>query len=218
MLALRRYSVIEEKEGKCMRIGIFGGTFDPPHIGHLLLAQEAMEKAELERLVFIPCGNPPHKDGGAVTDSAYRLEMVRRAICDNPSFELSDMETKSDSPSYTAKTLERLSDAHPNDTLCFIVGADSLCEMETWFCPQRIFDQAEIIAAARGGANEAELEEAALRLRGKYGARITLIRMNVIELSSSEIRQRIADGKSTRYMLLPCVREYIKEKGIYAKR
>lgn len=201
-----------------MRIGIFGGTFDPPHLGHLLLAQEAMEKAALDRLVFVPCGNPPHKDGSAVTDSAVRLEMVRRAVCDNPLFELSDMEVRSDAPSYTAKTLERLSEKYPNDELCFIVGADSLCEMETWFCPQRIFDKAEIIAAARGGEDTDELGAAAVRLREKYGARIRLIKMNVIELSSSEIRQRIADGKSTRYMLMPNVRKYIKESGIYAEK
>lgn len=201
-----------------MRIGIFGGTFDPPHLGHLLLARDAAEAAELERLIFVPCGNPPHKDSAAVTDAAARLEMVRLATAGDPFFEVSDAEVVCEDVSYTAKTLERLSCEHPDDELCFIVGADSLCAIETWFCPERIFAKAEIIAAMRGGADEEGLRQTADMLREKYGARIRLVKTNVIEMSSSEIRWRVERGLTVRYMVPETVREYIEKNGLYAEK
>ena len=200
-----------------MRLGILGGTFSPPHLGHLLLAQEAMEKAELSKIIFIPCGNPPHKNAEDVIDARLRFEMVNRAIIGNPDFEISDIEVVSKEPSYTAKTLEKLQMIYPQDTLCFIIGADSLCNIDSWYSPQEVFNRAEIIAANRGGADLTEFNRAVLHCEEKYNAKITTIEMKV-NMSSSDIRERVRRGKSVRYMLCPAVIEYIKENGIYKEQ
>ena len=204
--------------GQYMRIGIFGGTFNPPHLGHLLLAQAALEEAALDRMVFVPCGNPPHKETRGLTDAAHRFEMTRLAICGNPSFEISDIEIRSDAPSYTAKTLEQLKRKYPDDTLCFIVGADSLCEMEGWYHPGEIFSRAEIIAACRGGENRGDIERAAELYREKYNATVRCIAMPEVEISSSDIRQRLTDGRTVRYMLPERVIDYINKTGIYRRK
>ncbi len=198
-----------------MRIGIFGGTFNPPHIGHLLLASEAKELAQLDRLVFMPCATPPHKPELGIPDGEHRLKMVQMSIAENPDFEVSDMEIQAGGKSYTAKTLERLGEFFPNDRLCFIVGADSLCQMENWFCPAEIFKRAEIVVACRGGMRESELNVAIDFYRQKYDADIRKISMKIIEMSSSDIRRRVQCGKDIRYMVCEDVRNYIIETGIY---
>ncbi len=198
-----------------MRIGVFGGTFNPPHIGHLLLATEAKDLAELDKIMFMPCANPPHKPNLRIPDGEHRLKMVELSIEDNPDFEVSDMEVQAGGKSYTAKTLERLQQMYPDDTLCFIVGADSLCEMESWFCPSEIFKRAELVVACRGGMKEAELNVAIDFYKQKYNARIRKIDMNIIEMSSSDIRKRIQTGKSVRYMMTDKTIEYIRQTGIY---
>ncbi len=198
-----------------MRIGIFGGTFNPPHIGHMLLASQVREKAELDRLIFMPCAVPPHKAGADIPHGEHRLNMVKLAIGDNPCFEVSDMEIEAGGKSYTAKTLETFETLYPDDRLCFIVGADSLCDMEKWFCPGEIFKRAEIVVALRGGMKEAELNAAIDFFRQKYDAQIRKISMTVIEMSSSDIRQRISENKSIRYMVSDPVIDYIRENRIY---
>ncbi len=198
-----------------MRIGIFGGTFNPPHLGHMLLATEAMEKAELDKLVFMPCANPPHKTDKDIPSGEHRLNMVKLAVGDNSAFDVSDMEIVAGGKSYTAKTLEHLAEKFPLDELCFIVGGDSLCEMERWFCPQEIFKRAEVIVALRGGMRENELNMAIDFFTQKYGARIRKINMKVIEMSSTDIRKRIECGKSVKYMLCNEVIEYINNTELY---
>ncbi len=198
-----------------MRIGIFGGTFNPPHLGHLLLASEVREKAELDRLIFMPCAVPPHKACATIPDGYHRLNMVKLAIGDNPCFEVSDMEIEAGGKSYTAKTLERMEKIYPNDRLCLVVGADSLCDMEKWFCPEEIFKRAEIIVAMRGGMREAELNAAIDFFRQKYNADITKISMKAIEMSSSDIRQRISENKTIKYMVSDQVIDYICKNRIY---
>lgn len=200
-----------------LKIGILGGTFSPPHLGHLLLAQEAMEKAELSKVIFIPCGNPPHKDAETVIDAHLRFEMVRRAIDKNPDFEISDIEFYSDEPSYTAKTLEKLREIYKGDELFFIVGADSLCNIEKWYHPERIFANAGIIAAYRGGEDLSAFYAAVEHCKSKYGAKILAVEMTV-NMSSSDIRKRVNRGMSVRYMLSPEVIEYIEENGIYKEQ
>ena len=198
-----------------MRIGIFGGTFSPPHLGHLLLATEVKEKAGLDRLIFMPCAIPPHKALDKIPDGHHRLSMVKLSIEGNPDFEVSDMEIDAGGKSYTAKTLEVLNEIYPEDRICFIVGADSLCEMESWFCPDEIFRRAEIVVAIRGGMREAELDAAIGFFRQKYNADITKVAAKAIEMSSSDIRQRIKDGKSVKYMVCDKVCEYIQNNGLY---
>ena len=198
-----------------MRIGIFGGTFSPPHLGHLLLASEVKEKANLDRLIFMPCAIPPHKALDNIPDGMHRLNMVKLSISDNPDFELSDMEINAGGKSYTAKTLETLNGIFPNDRLCFVVGADSLCEMEKWFCPDEIFRRAEIVVAIRGGVREAQLNAAISFFRQKYNADITKVEAKAIEMSSSDIRGRLRAGKSVKYMVSDGVIEYIRANNLY---
>lgn len=198
-----------------MRIGIFGGTFNPPHLGHMFLAQAALDEAELSKLIFIPCGNPPHKERADIADANFRFDMVRLAIRNDERFDISDIEINSNSPSYTAKTLEVLKNIYKNDTLCFIVGADSLCEMETWYHPELIFEKAEIIAALRGGYDNSDVYKAIKKYEEKYNAIITTVKMPEIDISASEIRDRLKNKKSVRYMLCDSVIQYIKQNNIY---
>ncbi len=198
-----------------MRIGILGGTFNPPHTGHLTIAHEAMGKARLDKIVFIPCGNPPHKDASDIPDGKHRIEMVRLAIEGHAGFEISDIEVVDRGKSYTAKTLEKLKEIYPDDRLCFIVGADSLCQMEGWFCPEAIFQQAEIVVSGRGGVENCDVEETIEYYRVKYNADITKISMDTIDMSSSDIRRRIKCGKSIKDMVCDKVIDYIYVSGIY---
>ncbi|MBQ9757267.1 MAG: nicotinate-nucleotide adenylyltransferase [Clostridia bacterium] len=198
-----------------MRIGVFGGTFNPPHFGHLHLAREAMEKAALDKMIFIPCAIPPHKPNLKIPDGEHRLSMVKLATMGDARFSVSDIEIEAGGKSYTAKTLERLEKIYPHDRLCFIVGADSLCEMEGWFCPGEIFRRAEIVVAMRGGMNESFLDAAISLLRQKYKARITKISMAEMEISSSEIRRRIQNGENIADMVCEEVIDYIEKTQIY---
>ncbi len=198
-----------------MRIGIFGGTFNPPHKGHIHLAKEALRKATLDKMIFIPCAIPPHKSNLKIPNGEHRLNMVKLAIGEGGIFSVSDIEIEAGGKSYTAKTLETLEKIYPNDRLCFIVGADSLCEMETWFCPAEIFKRAEIVVAMRGGMNEKFLDAAIDLLRQKYNADITKISMTEMEISSSEIRERIRNNQSVDDMLCEEVIDYIEKTQIY---
>lgn len=198
-----------------MRIGIFGGTFNPPHLGHMLLATEALEKAALDTVVFMPCATPPHKPDLVIPDGEHRYNMVKLAIEGRRGFEVSDLEIDAGGKSYTAKTLQRLEEICKGAELCFIVGADSLCDMEKWFCPAEIFKRAEIIVAQRGGLKESELNIAIDFFRQKYNARITKVQMNAVEMSSTEIRSRVEKGMCVKYMVPDRVIDYINETGIY---
>ncbi|MBR2452893.1 MAG: nicotinate-nucleotide adenylyltransferase [Clostridia bacterium] len=198
-----------------MRIGIFGGTFNPPHNGHIHLAKEALRKAALDKMIFIPCAIPPHKPNLEIPSGEHRLNMVRLAIGEDERFSVSDIEIEAGGKSYTAKTLETLEEIYPDDRLCFIVGADSLCEMETWFCPGEIFKRAEIVVAMRGGMKERFLDAAIDLLRQKYNADITKISMTEMEISSSEIRDRIRKGESIADMVNKEVIDYIEKTQIY---
>ncbi len=198
-----------------MRVGIFGGTFNPPHLGHLLLALEAKEKANLDGVVFMPCAIPPHKPGVKIPEGEHRYNMVKLAIEGNDDFVVSDMEIQAGGKSYTAKTLQRLSELYPKEELCLIVGADSLCDMESWFCPAEIFKRAEIVVAGRGGMNDLQMKVAVDLFTQKYNAKITVISMSEIELSSTNIRNRIQEGKTVKYMVPDRVIDYIKVNGLY---
>lgn len=198
-----------------LRIGIFGGTFNPPHNGHLYIAEQAMSLARLDKMVFVPCGNPYHKTNKNSTEAKHRYEMVRLAIQGKPNFEISDIETKFDEPSYTAKTLRRFKSIYPKDKLCFLVGGDSLMDMEGWYHPEEIFKLAEIIAAKRGGVDSQKTVDAAEMLKKKYNAEITLIDIEPMELSASHIRETLFTNADTQKALPEKVFEYIKKTKLY---
>lgn len=197
------------------KTGIMGGTFNPIHIGHLLLAENAKETFGLDEILFVPSGLPYMKNGIEIADKWMRLEMTRLAIADNASFALSSVEVEREGNSYTSETLGLLRQEEPETEFFFIVGADSLFAMESWKDPEMIFRSCTILAAVRDGKDDDDLKEQIGFLGKKYGARIGLVEMKEISFSSTDIRDRIRKGKSIRYMVPAPVVEYIKKYQLY---
>lgn len=201
-----------------MRTGILGGTFDPVHLGHLILAETAQEAAGLDRVLLIPTGCSYFKRDRDVTDPAIRLEMTRLAAEGNPHLEVSDVESKRPGNSYTCETLEELHRLYPEDTLFFIIGADTLFMMPLWKDPQRIFDLADILVETREDEiPEEKLKAQILLMEQQYQARIHPLPVRNIEISSTEIRERVRDGRSIRYLVPQAVEDKIREQGLYCR-
>lgn len=200
------------------KIGIMGGTFNPIHFGHLILAEQAMEVYDLDEVLFIPSGNPYMKDTEPIADRTARGHMTELAIKGNPHFRMSSLELDREGPTYTYETLNALKEGNPDCTYYFILGADSLLTMETWKNPKEIFKNCVVIASVRGTGTEDKIEKIATHLIYEYQADVHILPARFIDLSSTEIRQRIAHGKSVRYMLPEKVREYIYENGLYQNK
>lgn len=196
------------------RLGIFGGTFDPPHLGHLIIAQTALYELKLDKILFIPCGNPPHKSGRSVTDAVHRFAMVNEMIRSNDRFEVSDIEILTDAPSYTAETLKRLKEQAPDTEFVFIVGADSLAYMKNWWHPEDIFSRCTVAVAVRHGINESALEKAIGECIKLFHAKICRLNMPMIDISSSEIR-RCGNLEKFRYLLSDTVIDYVIKHNLY---
>lgn len=197
------------------KIGIMGGTFNPIHAGHLMLAQWAMEDAGLDQILFIPAGYPYMKDKRQVLDGKDRLKMVELAIEGNPCFAASGMEIVREGYTYTCDTLEQLQTENNDAFLYFIMGADCLYTIEKWKDPERIFQACSVIAAARNGSPLDDMEKKCLELKERYGARIRLLQFPAMELSSTNIRERVVNQQSIRYMVPEKVRSYILENHLY---
>lgn len=200
------------------KVGIMGGTFDPIHTGHLILGESAYEQFSLDEVLFMPSGNPPHKRnraGGASNEQ--RTEMVRLAVSDNPHFSLSLEEMHEKGYIYTSRTLERLNAANPDTRYYFIMGADSLLQFDSWFEPQQICDRCHIVAAVRDHLSCEETEEAIRHIRDKYHAEADRLETPNIDISSTEIREWVSEGRSCRYYLPEKVKLYIEETGLYRK-
>ena len=198
------------------KIGIMGGTFDPIHIGHLILAEDAYVELGLDEVLFMPAGHPPHKvlgKGRATNDQ--RTEMVRRAIEGNDHFSLSLYEMKKEGLSYTYQTLEMLSNNEKGIELYFIMGADSLFEFKTWKEPERIASLCTIVAAGRPGRGEEDLTACIEELRRIMDAKIVRLDTPDIDISSTMLRKRASEGLTIRYYVPDKVAEYIKERGLY---
>lgn len=198
------------------KVGIMGGTFDPIHVGHLILGESAYDQFGLEEVLFMPSGNPPHKlnrQGRATLEE--RVEMVRMSIKDNPHFSLSLEEAHENGYIYTRETLEKLTAQHPDTDYYFIMGADSLFSFEEWRAPEEIVKMAVLVVAVRDHVNIEELEEKIAFLKRKYDADIRILRTPNMDISSHMLREWIRDGKSTRYYLRKNVRSYIKRGNLY---
>lgn len=196
-----------------VRTGILGGTFDPLHLGHLIIAEHARDQLELDRVVFVPAGRPPHKASLDITDAGDRFAMVQAGIADNPSFQVSSSDLDLAAPSFTFELLERLSHEHPDDRFFFIMGEDSVYEFATWVNPVRILELATLAVARRP-----LLPDAVRALPDVPGIehRLEWIPSPPCEISSTDIRHRVQAGKSIRYMVPDTVRSYIETQGIYS--
>lgn len=197
------------------RVGIMGGTFDPIHIGHLILAQSAWEQFSLEKVLVMPSGNPPHKRERDGATNAQRIEMVRLAIASNPHLTLSLEEMHDAGYNYTKETLRRLRSKRPDTDYYFIMGADSLLAFDSWNGPQEICDQCILTVAVRDSMDSDTLDETIRHVSEKYHADIRKLVTPNLDISSHQIRTWIREGRSVRYYLPDPVYAYILDKNIY---
>ncbi len=197
------------------RIGILGGTFNPVHMGHLLMAEYVKEAASLDIVLLLPNGQSYMKAGTNVLPGSVRLEMVKRSIEDNPNLITSDMEILREGNTYTYETLLQLKKLCPNSELFFIVGADSLFSMDKWVKPDIIFKNCTVLATGRNDASWESLKKKRDKLTIHFDAKIDLIDFPEIEISSTKIRENVRNGKSIRYMVHDKVWEYIQKNGLY---
>ena len=195
------------------RLGLLGGTFDPPHYGHLLAAQEAASQLELERVLFLPARQNPLKQGESITPAEDRWEMVTRAIADNPLFEASRLDMDRPPPSYTVDTLRALHAARGCE-LFFLVGADILPELGNWRSPKEILRLARLAAVNRPGSPPPDLEALEMALPGARD-RIDVVSIPGVAISAREMRDRVQAGRSLRYLTPPAVERYIASRGLY---
>ncbi len=197
------------------RIGIMGGTFNPIHTGHLIIAQQTLIRLKLDKIWFMPAGNPPHK-AAPVIDGELRRRMVELAIEGNPEFELFDYELKKDRPSYSAMTMTELDEAYPENEFYFIMGADSLMDFHKWYHPEIICAHTKLVCADRNNIPDEELERIKKQLEADYGAVVYLIDTPQIEISSSDIRERFQEASaSARYMVPDAVYDFITKNHLY---
>ena len=197
------------------RIGLLGGTFDPIHFGHLILAETARDTLRLDKVYFVPAADPPHKLGGVVARAEDRITMLQMAIEDNDAFTISLIDVERKGPDYTADMLEIARERllEPGDDLWFLMGLDSMIDFPNWHEPERIRQLARLAAATRPGfdIDWTPLEKA---LPG-ISHEVTLLPMPGVDISSNNIRRRILHGSSIRYLVPECVRQFILETGLY---
>jgi len=197
-----------------LRLGIFGGTFDPPHLGHLILAAEALDQLHLDRVLWVVTPDPPHKRGEAHTPAYRRAALVYAAIADNPAFVLSTVEMERPGPHYTVDTLRLLRRRYPHDALVFLMGADSLLGFPAWRAPEEILRLVDEIGVMRRPGDPLDLSVVEQRLPG-ISAKVRVMRAPLLEIASREIRRRVAEGRPYRYYLPPAVTLLIERWGLY---
>lgn len=197
------------------KVGILGGTFDPVHIAHLILAENAWQQFKLDTVLIMPSGEPPHKADRQISSAEHRVRMLQLAIDDNKHFKLSTIELEREGKTYTAETLAGLCEHNPDCEYYFIIGADSLLQIEKWYHPEIIMSHAILLTAVRDGLQTPEVEEQMMHLREQYHAQIYLLHTPDMSLSSSNIRERISKGESIKYMVPKDVEKYIYQNKLY---
>lgn len=197
-----------------MNIGIMGGTFNPIHHGHMILSEFIREELSLDRIIFIPTGNP-HKDRRQVLDGQIRKEMIDLAIESNKKFFLSTIEIDRNGISYTIDTLRELKSIYPKDQLYMIIGADSLLELHTWKDFERLISITSFIVCNRYGSENQEVIRRINDLNHRYGGNIIGIETPIIDISSTNIRQRVKKNLSIKYLVSESVEEYISKNKLY---
>ncbi|MDU2265136.1 nicotinate-nucleotide adenylyltransferase [Clostridium celatum] len=197
------------------KYGIMGGTFNPIHLAHLYIAYEAKEQLNLDKVIFIPAGNPPHKKNNGIIDAEYRYNMVKKAIEGYEDFIISDYEVNKNGYSYTYETLKYLKNKYYDTEIFFISGGDSLMDIEKWREPEQVLKNCTFVAFNRGVYTKEILSEQKKKLEDKYKCKITLLDVVDIDISSSIIRKRIQDGKRVDFFLSKEVKDYIEENALY---
>ncbi|MDX1969125.1 MAG: nicotinate-nucleotide adenylyltransferase [Planctomycetaceae bacterium] len=196
-----------------MRIGIYGGTFDPIHLAHLVLAEQCLEQAALDEVWFIPAAQPPHKLGASISPPAQRLAMLEFAIAGHPRFRVDRVELERGGPSFTVDTLSLLQARHPADEWFLLLGADAIRDFPTWREPERILELARIVAVNRGGQPLPDLAP----VQGGRAERVQVVEMPGLEISATDLRARVAAGRSIRFLVPRAVEVYIHQQALYRR-
>ncbi len=196
-----------------LRLGLFGGTFDPPHLGHLVVAQDVAERLSLDGLLFLVAGLPPHKRGEVLSPPSLRVEMARAAVAGNPLFNVSEVELDREGPTYTVDTLRHFRVVHPDAELFFLLGADQLAEFHEWQEPEGIAALVTLVVVGRDGVGPDQLPPVALG----SGGELNFISLDVtrVDISSSEVRARVREGLSIEYLVPEEVRRIIETHRLY---
>ncbi len=197
-----------------MKIGIFGGTFDPPHVGHLILADEAFLQLKLDKLLWVLTPDPPHKQDQEISPAEQRLELVQAAILDNPNFELSRVELNRLGPHYALDTIDLLQKQYPQAELFYIIGGDSLHDLPTWHLPQQLVEHVAGLGVMRRHDDEIDLAGLEEKLPG-ITPKIIFIDTPIMDVASHDIRERIMKGESYRYFLHPHVYNLSRQRQYY---
>jgi len=201
------------------RMGVLGGTFNPVHLGHLIIAQDALEHFELSKVVLVPCAQPPHKSATHLAPARHRLAMLETAIEGDLRLEVSDIEIQRGGTSYTVETMRHMAAAHPGVELYFIIGSDSLPELPLWREIDSLLSLCRVVTIARHGVDFEALQTMDLKLKDPWPARLRAdIRMgHLVNVSSSDVRYRVAEGMGIRYLVPPGVEMYIAEHSLYRR-
>ena len=191
-----------------MKTGIFGGTFNPPHTGHLIVAEYVREKISLDKMLFVPSAVPPHKQDLDIVEAHHRLEMLQCAVQGNRYFEVSDIEVRRGGVSFTVDTLVEFKGRSHDDHLYFLIGMDNLRDFDTWKMGEEIVDLAEVVAMTRPGFKQENFKT-------RHESKIVLCDVPEIAISSRDIRERVKTGKSIRYLVPGSVETYITRNRLY---
>ncbi|MEL7596886.1 MAG: nicotinate-nucleotide adenylyltransferase [Clostridiaceae bacterium] len=197
------------------RKGIFGGTFDPIHNGHLHIAYEALYKLGLDKVIFIPSGNPPHKTDKIVTDAQLRFTLVKETIENEKKFQVSDYQNKNKNLSYTYETLNFFNSLQPETEWYFITGVDCLMEIDTWKNVHQILSQCKFVVFNRPGYNKQDIESQKRKIEEKYDKKIIFLDIPILEISSTQIREKIKKGESVSYLIPEKVNYLLNKMELY---
>jgi nicotinate-nucleotide adenylyltransferase len=200
-----------------MRVGIYGGTFDPVHLGHLVLAEQGRDQGRLDEVWFVPAFRPPQKEGQPITRFEQRVEMLALAIVGNPAFRIDELEKERAGPSYTVETLAELRRRHPGTTFLLLLGGDALVDLPGWYDPRGIVAQAGLLVMTRPGVPLLDAAELRRRLDLPADAPLDLEVMQtpLIDIASRDLRRWVGQGRSIRYCVPRAVEMYIRDKGLY---
>ena len=201
---------------KKRKVGIMGGSFDPIHFGHLVVANEVLNIYKLDEIIFVPAGNPPHKNG-LKADSFHRLLMVNMAVLTNDKFSVSDLEIKNSEKSYTLNTLREFHKLYENTEFYFITGTDALINLPNWYESEELLKICRFIAVSRPGISMEEAKSKISEIQKKLGGNIEMLQVPMLQISSTNIRKRFKMGISAKYLLPETVEQYIIKNELYVE-